>query len=108
VSLCDADGITGLVPTILANEIMRRLGSMDCNITSTVQLQNWDPQVIIQQHQIEVLNSSLEGLELYDLQGRRIQDSSNNTIYTSGIQSGIYILSMRSNHGTKHQKVFLQ
>jgi hypothetical protein len=104
----DADGITGLVPTIMANEIMRRIGSMDCNISSTVLLKSWKPEVIIQQHQIEVLNGSLKGLELYDLQGRRIQDSSNNTIQTSGIQSGIYILTMRSNNGTKHQKVFLQ
>lgn len=104
----DADGITGLVPTIMANEIMRRIGSMDCNITSTVPVQRCDPKVIIQEHQIEVVNDKLQGLELYDLQGRKIQQASGNSISTSGIQSAVYILSMHSMQGVKRQKIFIK
>jgi hypothetical protein len=104
----DADGITGLVPTIMANEIMRRIGSMDCNITSTVQIQSWEPKVIIQEHQIEVVNDKLQGLELYDLQGRKIQHAPGTSISTSGIQSGVYILSMHSLQGVKRQKIFIK
>lgn len=104
----DADGITGLVPTIMANEIMRRIGSMDCNITSFEETTNWEPNLIIQQHQIEVLNKDVSSLELYDLQGRIIKQSTNNSIHTSEMQSGIYILRLHSKLGTRHQKVFIQ
>ncbi len=105
----EAGGITGLVPTIMGNEIMRRIGEMDCNVTSNNHSSiNWLPQFLVTEHTIEVQDEQCDRIELIDLQGRIISKTNGNTISTTDIKSGIYLLSMWSNKSVSRQKIFIK
>jgi CubicO group peptidase (beta-lactamase class C family) len=105
----EAGGITGLVPTIMGNEIMRRIGEMDCNVTSSNHTElNWQAKILITDNTIEVQEEQCDRIELNDLQGRVITKTNGKTISTTDIKSGIYVISMWSNKSVSRQKIFIK
>lgn len=104
-----AEGITGMVPTIMGNEIMRRIGEMDCLVTSTNQSSlHWLPKILITEQAIEVQDEHCDRIELIDLQGRVVTNTNGKAISTAQIESGIYVISMWSKKSVSHQKVFIR
>lgn len=104
----DPDGSAGLVPTVMANEIMRRIGSMDCNVTAVDYKQVTKCQVNIHEDFISIDGNSFDNLSLIDLQGRFVESSKGQTINTSHLRPGIYLLSGISTNQTFQQKVFIR
>lgn len=104
----DPDGTAGLVPTVMANEIMRRIGTMDCNITTVAQESALSFNLNINEDFISIEGCSFENLSLIDLQGRLVESSKGNTINTSHLRPGIYLLSGTSIHQNFHQKVLIR
>jgi len=104
----DPDGSAGLVPTVMANEIMRRIGLMDCNITEVDHQPAELYQVIMHEGFISIDGNSFDRLSLFDLQGRLVASSFGNTIQTSNLRPGIYLLSGYSSNRSTQQKVLIR
>jgi CubicO group peptidase (beta-lactamase class C family) len=104
----DPDGTAGLVPTVMANEIMRRIGSMDCSITTVADKSSIPLNVTIHEDFISIEGDSFENLSLIDIQGRLVESSNGITINTSHLRAGIYLLSGFSTTQSFQQKVFIR
>jgi hypothetical protein len=92
----------------MANEIMRRIGLMDCNITEVYHQPAELYQVIMHEGFISIDGNSFDRLSLTDLQGRLVASSFGNTIKTSNLRPGIYLLSGYSSNRSIQQKVLIR
>jgi hypothetical protein len=107
----DPDGIVGLVPTVLDNEIWRRLNLIMCDNPLSNQAASSKsikvfPNPTSTQFQVQLTpTEQIQLLELLDLQGRSIAQTSQSTISVDAVADGIYLLRIQTNKGTLLQKV---
>ncbi|MFM2285987.1 MAG: hypothetical protein RLZZ543_1484 [Bacteroidota bacterium] len=107
----DPDGIVGLVPTVLDNEIWRRLNLIMCdNPLSNQEASSKSikvfPNPTSTQFQVQLApTEQIQLLELLDLQGRSIAQTSQSTISVDAVADGIYLLHIQTNKGTHLHKV---
>lgn len=104
----DPDGTAGLVPTVMANEIMRRIGSMDCSVTAVADKPSIPFNVNIHEGYISIDGNSFGALSLFDLQGRLVASSFGSTIKTNNLRPGIYLISGYSSSRLIQQKVLIR
>jgi CubicO group peptidase (beta-lactamase class C family) len=104
----DPDGTAGLVPTVMANEIMLRIGSMDCSVTAVADKPSIPFNVNIHEGYISIDGNSFGELSLFDLQGRLVASSFGSTIKTNNLRPGIYLISGYSSSRLIQQKVLIR
>lgn len=107
----DPDGIVGLVPTVLDNEIWRRLNLIMCDnplsnqAEKTNQIQVF-PNPSATHFQVQLAPTEhLQLLELLDLQGRSIAQTAQSFIAVDACANGMYVLRVRTDKGIHLQKV---
>jgi CubicO group peptidase (beta-lactamase class C family) len=109
----DPNGIGSLVPTVLNNEIWRRLNNIECSITQLTSIENLHPKIYpnpaadILQIQLETNQEKLD-YQLFDLQGRQIDAGNSSTIHVQQIHSGIYLLRVNTPKGFSNHTISIQ
>ncbi len=109
----DPNGIGSLVPTVLNNEIWRRLNNIECSITQVTPIENLLPKIYpnpvsdILQIQLETNQEKLD-YQLFDLQGRQIDSGISSTIDVQQIHSGIYLLKIATSKGISNHTISIQ
>jgi hypothetical protein len=108
----DPNGLGGLVPTVLDNEIWRRLNLIMCeNPTSLETAQEQVSFTVFPNptnERIQVQTSDLskvELLELVDLQGRTLSTSNTNELSVLDVSSGSYFLRITGQKGISVMKI---
>jgi hypothetical protein len=109
----DPNGIGSLVPTVLNDEIWRRLNNIQCSIT---QINNSDkfipaiyPNPASDFIQIELeTNNELFEYQLFDLQGRQIDSGNSSTINVQQVYAGIYLLKITTPKGISNHTISIQ
>ncbi len=109
----DPNGIGSLVPTVLNNEIWRRLNNIECSITQVTTIENLLPKIYpnpvsdILKIQLETNQEKLD-YQLFDLQGRQIDSGISSTIDVQRIHSGIYLLKIATSKGISNHTISIQ
>jgi hypothetical protein len=109
----DPNGVGSLVPTVLNNEIWRRLNNIECSITQVTTIENLLPKIYpnpvsdILQIQLETNQEKLD-YQLFDLQGRQIDAGNSSTIHVQQIHSGIYLLRVNTPKGFSNHTISIQ
>ncbi len=102
-----ADGIEGLVPTAFANQIMRRVGTLECEPTGNESLhgniQNTGYFYDSNAKAIRAKGSTGLNTTLFDINGRAVLRFSDNYLDVSSLSKGLYLL--QNQNGT--QKILL-
>lgn len=100
------NGLGGLVPTVFANEIMKRIGRLECLPTSI------EPTTVPQEFQfwynresrtIHKINNAERSANLLDLSGRLILTLTESSTSVGHLSSGVYIIQA----GQKSQKMVI-
>ena len=109
----DPSGLSGLVPTILDNEIWRRLSGIICEIPTAlneitpVTFQVF-PNPANDHFTIQVGKTDmLLGVELCDMQGRIVAHSTQANLNVSHLASGMYVIRVKTHSGMAVQKVLI-
>jgi CubicO group peptidase (beta-lactamase class C family) len=109
----DPNGIGSLVPTVLNDEIWRRLNNIMCSITEISPAEKLLPKIypnpVSDFLQIQ-LGSNEEKLDyqLFDMQGRQIDSGNSSTIHVQQIHSGIYLLRVKTPQGFSKHTISIQ
>jgi CubicO group peptidase (beta-lactamase class C family) len=109
----DPNGVGSLVPTVLNNEIWRRLNNIQCSVTQIPSNEKDSPTIYpnpvsdILQIQQETQEEKLE-YQLFDLQGRQIVAGNSTTINVQQIHSGIYLLKITTPKGFSNHTISIQ
>jgi hypothetical protein len=81
---------------------------MDCSVTAVADKPSIPFNVNIHEGYISIDGNSFDTLSVIDLQGRLVVSSFGNTIQTSNLRPGIYLLSGYSSNRSTHQKVLIR
>jgi CubicO group peptidase (beta-lactamase class C family) len=106
----DPNGVGSLVPTVLNNEIWRRLNNIQCSVTQIPPNENNshtiypNPVSDFLQIQQETQDEKLE-YQLFDLQGRQIDAGNSPTINVQQFHSGIYLLRVKTPKGFSNHTI---
>ncbi len=109
----DPNGIGSLVPTVLNDEIWRRLNNIQCSITQINTNDKFIPAIYPNPAsdfiQIELENKE-EKLEyqLFDMQGRQIAAGNSASINIQQFHAGIYLLKITTNKGISNHTISIQ
>jgi hypothetical protein len=109
----DPNGIGSLVPTVLNNEIWRRLNNIQCSVTQIHSNEKNSPTIYpnpvsdLLQIQQETMEGKLE-YQLFDMQGRQIDAGNSSTINVQQIHSGIYLLRVKTPKGLSNHTISIQ
>ena len=109
----DPNGIGALVPTVLNNEIWRRLNGIMCSVTQINLSERNTPTIFPNpasdfiQIQRETKEEKLD-YQLFDLQGRQIDSGNSSIINVQQIQSGIYLLKITTPNGISSHTISIQ
>lgn len=109
----DPNGVAALVPTILNNEIWRRLNNIQCSVAQIPFDEKNIPTIypnpasdLLQiQHQV---NEEKMEYQLFDLQGRLIDSGNSSSIHVQQIHSGIYFLRVNTPKGFSNHTISIQ
>lgn len=108
----DPNGLGGLVPTVLDNEIWRRLNLIMCDIPTSINPSEKElsfkvfPNPTSDRIQVQTSDlSNVELLELVDLQGRILAKSNTNELSVLAICSGNYFLRITGNKSVSVKKI---
>jgi hypothetical protein len=109
----DPNGIGSLVPTILNDEIWRRLNNIQCSITQVNTSDKFIPAIYPNPTSdfIQIQNVTNEqNLEyrLFDLQGRQIDSGNSSTINVQQVYAGIYLLKITTPKGISNHTISIQ
>ena len=109
----DPNGVGSLVPTVLNNEIWRRLNTIQCSMTQITSNEKSIPTIYpnpASDHIQVQQNTKEEKLEyqLFDLQGRQIDSGNSSTINVQQINSGIYLLKITTPKGFSNHTICIQ
>lgn len=89
------NGLGGLVPTLFANEIMKRIGGLECQPTLTGSIPNLPNNQFrydIETRSIQSLNFPLSNANLFDLSGRLILHITESSTPVGHLKAGVYIV----------------
>jgi CubicO group peptidase (beta-lactamase class C family) len=109
----DPNGIGALVPTVLNDEIWRRLNGIMCSITEIIPTKNLLPKIYpnpvsdFLQIQLETKEEKLE-YQLFDMQGRQIDSGNSSTIDVQHLHAGIYLLKITTTKGISNHTISIQ
>ena len=109
----DPNGIGSLVPTVLNNEIWKRLNGIMCSVTQINSSEINTPTIFpnpasdFLQIQRETKEEKLQ-YQLFDLQGRQIDSGNSSTINVQQIHSGIYLLRVITPKGFSNHTISVQ
>ncbi len=109
----DPNGIGALVPTVLNDEIWRRLNNIQCSITQINTIDKSIPKIFpnpvsdFLQIQFETKEEKLE-YQLFDMQGRQIDSGNSSTIDVQHLHSGIYLLKISTPKGISNHTISIQ
>ena len=109
----DPNGIGSLVPTVLNNEIWKRLNGIMCSVTQINPSERNNPTIFpnpvsdFLQIQRETKEEKLQ-YQLFDLQGRQIDSGNSSTINVQQIHSGIYLLRVITPKGFSNHTISVQ
>jgi CubicO group peptidase (beta-lactamase class C family) len=109
----DPSGIGALVPTVLNNEIWRRLNNIECSITQVTPIEKFSPIIYPNpaNDYIQIQHQTKEEIihyQLFDLQGRQIHSGNSSTIHVQQIHSGIYLLKITTPKGISNHTISIQ
>jgi len=98
-------GVAGLVPTVLDNEIWRRLNGVFCGTVGINK--RLSGRHIFPNPSDDIITVSMDGnesvisIELLDLAGKSLMKNTGNRISTSNVSNGIYIIDVRLANGNR-------
>jgi hypothetical protein len=109
----DPNGIGSLVPTVLNDEIWRRLNNIQCSITQVHTNDKFisaiypNPTSDFLKIQLETKEEKL-AYQLFDMQGRQIDSGNSSTINVQHLHAGIYLLKITTPQGISNHTISIQ
>jgi CubicO group peptidase (beta-lactamase class C family) len=109
----DPNGVGSLVPTVLNDEIWRRLNNIQCSITQVHTNDKFisaiypNPTSDFLKIQLETKEEKLE-YQLFDMQGRQIDSGNSSTINVQHLHAGIYLLKITTPQGISNHTISIQ